>query len=485
MHADARLDIVEEAGVTFVVTKVVAGREGMAGVDADPEPIRFGDGGQDRFELLEIGAQRGALPGRVLQQDLGAESWAFGVDAVEGADDAFDARGYPLANVRSRVEHEAGNAEAAAALELVGQSRHGLLEELVFRAGQVDEVRGVGDDRNTGGLVCRAELGHLVVADRLAVPAVGVLDEDLDRLAADVPAALESLGCSPGNGHMCTDLCHREQPTTTARRLSWRRGAGVKLGRVVRAQRLNPAPAELVDFLDEYLRAGDCLVQVVSRCELLYSGRAASVAEAGDYLVMVKRDGSVQVHGEVRVKPVNWQPHTDDLFVGVEDGLAVLRAERFTPAEMLRVAFLEPALVQALRLEGDGDFVLIGSEAEMQRVLARRPDVIEEGLTVLDRELPTDVGGIDLFARDRDGALVVVELKRSKATQEAVHQLGRYVEAVRRTTTETVRGILAAPAATAPALAQLGRLGLDFREVTALPDMDEAATTQPSMFATR
>jgi len=261
-----------------------------------------------------------------------------------------------------------------------------------------------------------------------------------------------------------------------------RRGRDATLAAVVLAQLDLPGPKALVEFLDEHLRAGDRLVQVFAECEVLYSGRAASVAEAGDFLVMVKQDGSVQVHNHRSVKPVNWQPQTDDIFVGVEDGLAVLRAERFSPSEMVRVAFLSPALALAVRLGEGGDFVLVGSEAEMQQRLARHPEVIEPGLSVLDRELPTDVGGIDLFARDARGTLVVVELKRAKASHEAVHQLSRYVESVRRASGEHVRGILAAPAATAPALAQLGNLGLEFRELSALPEVDDAGASQPQLF---
>lgn len=233
----------------------------------------------------------------------------------------------------------------------------------------------------------------------------------------------------------------------------------------------DPHPVELIDFLREHLRAGEALVQVVGTCEVSYVGRAASFADAGDYVVMVKADGSIQVHGYKGVKPVNWQPRTDDLWVGDDDGQAVLVAERRVPDEVLRVVFLEPTLAQALHLREGSGFVLRGSEAEMQRALASDPSVIEAGLTVLDRELPTDVGGIDLFARDRYGRLVVVELKRAKGTQEAVHQLARYVESVRRFTGEEVRGVLAAPALTKPALLQLTAAGLEFVEVLALPDV--------------
>jgi len=143
------------------------------------------------------------------------------------------------------------------------------------------------------------------------------------------------------------------------------------------------------------------------------------------------------------------------------------------PAELLRVAFLVPAFAQALDLRESGGFVLIGSEAEMQRSLAANPDVIEAGLNLVHIELPTDVGGIDLLARDSEGRLVVVELKRGKAGHEAVHQLWRYVQSVRTVSGEDARGVLAAPDITVPALNRLGALGLEFKEVRALPGSEE------------
>lgn len=249
---------------------------------------------------------------------------------------------------------------------------------------------------------------------------------------------------------------------------------------MIRGWTRDPEPDELIDFLREHLQGGDCLVQVVSECEVLYHGRAASMADAGDYLVMLKSDGSLQVHGYRGVKPVNWQPQTDEVGLELEDGRAVLVAERRSPAEVVRIVFLAPSLAQALHLREGSGFVLMGSEAEMQRALAREPELIEPGLEVLERELPTEAGGVDLFARDRDGRLVVVELKRSKATQEAVHQLSRYVEVVRAVNDAPVRGILAAPAVTAPALERLQALGLEFREVTALPV--EEVDAQPTLF---
>ena len=138
----------------------------------------------------------------------------------------------------------------------------------------------------------------------------------------------------------------------------------------------DPSDDELVEFLREHLRAGRALVQVVGTCEVSYVGRAASFADAGDLLVMLKPDGSIQVHRDRGVKPVNWQPRTDDLWVGLDDGQAVLVAERRTPEETLRVVFLEVALAQALHLREEIAFVLRGREAQMQAALARDPELI-------------------------------------------------------------------------------------------------------------
>ena len=246
------------------------------------------------------------------------------------------------------------------------------------------------------------------------------------------------------------------------------------------AQIRDPDARQLMHFLHDHLGRGR-LVQVFAACEVAYQGRAASTAEAGDYLVMVKADGSLQVHAARGIKPLNGQPQVDDVRIFEEDGAAVLWAERMSPSEIVRIAFLAPSLAQALELGDKDGFVLMGSEAQMQRALATDPSLIEEGLELLDRELPLDVGGIDLYARDAVGRYVVVELKRGKASHEAVHQLSRYVERVRELVVGEVRGILAAPDATAPALAQLERLSLEFRRVTALPALDEE-DRQPGLF---
>ncbi|MBZ9715393.1 endonuclease NucS [Deinococcus multiflagellatus] len=255
---------------------------------------------------------------------------------------------------------------------------------------------------------------------------------------------------------------------------------------MLRDQLLTPTPADLTVFLNRHLRTRDCLVQVAGLAEVVYHGRAASTADVGAYLLLIKPDGSVQVHAPKGVKPMNWQPKTDEITAFVEDDRCVLAAARRSPQELVRVIWLEPQVAQALEISERGGFMLSGSEKQLQELLARQPELIEPGLRVLSRELPVSSGGIDLYAQDAQGRYVVVELKRGKATQDAVSQLARYVRSVedmllRTRQTVEVRGILAAPEITAPARLELEARNLEF-VVVQVPQSSAVPSIPDSLF---
>ena len=67
--------------------------------------------------------------------------------------------------------------------------------------------------------------------------------------------------------------------------------------------------------------------------------------------------------------------------------------------------------------------------AHLQEELAAQPEALEEGLRLVRREWPTDVGPVDLMCRDADDGWVAVEIKRV-ATIDAVEQLSRYLERI-------------------------------------------------------
>jgi RecB family endonuclease NucS len=85
-----------------------------------------------------------------------------------------------------------------------------------------------------------------------------------------------------------------------------------------------------------------------------------------------------------------------------------------------------------------------GLERELQELLADAPQWCGEGFRLARREWPTDIGPVDLMCRDSQDDWIAVEVKRI-ATIEAVEQLTRYLERLRRDPAlASCRGVLAA-----------------------------------------
>ncbi|MCX7619365.1 MAG: endonuclease NucS, partial [Acidimicrobiales bacterium] len=68
-----------------------------------------------------------------------------------------------------------------------------------------------------------------------------------------------------------------------------------------------------------------------------------------------------------------------------------------------------------------------GVEAHIQELLAANPGAILDGLVLVRREYPTDIGPVDLLCRDADGTAVAIEVKR-RGEIDGVEQLTRYLE---------------------------------------------------------
>jgi RecB family endonuclease NucS len=182
---------------------------------------------------------------------------------------------------------------------------------------------------------------------------------------------------------------------------------------------------------------------IVARCEVLYTGRLTAVLPESTRLLMLKSDGSVLVHADAGgYKPLNWM--TPPTAIDVDSERIVVRKRAGKTEDRLEIRLLEVLsdvsheMGEAAALEKDG------VERDLQEELAAQPHVLGEELRLVRREWPTDIGPVDLMCRGEDGAWVAVEVKRI-ATIDAVEQLTRYLERIRRdAATGTCRGVLAA-----------------------------------------
>jgi RecB family endonuclease NucS len=180
---------------------------------------------------------------------------------------------------------------------------------------------------------------------------------------------------------------------------------------------------------------------IVARCEVRYSGRLTAVLPDALRLIMIKSDGSVMVHADTGgYKPQNWMtPPT--VIEESEDAIVVRKLkgeDRLDIAISEIVSDVTHDMGEAAALEKDG------VERDLQELLAEQPHWCGEGLRLVRREWPTDIGPVDLMCRDADDEWIAVEIKRI-ATIEAVEQLTRYLERIRLDPAlGSCRGVLAA-----------------------------------------
>jgi RecB family endonuclease NucS len=188
---------------------------------------------------------------------------------------------------------------------------------------------------------------------------------------------------------------------------------------------------------------------IVARCEVSYTGRLSTVLPEAVRLLMVKADGTFMVWadgGGSNVKPLNWMVAPTVIEERAdEDG----RLQRLLVRKRGQEELLDISIAEVLSdVEHELDLLAMlekeGVERELQELLAGAPEWCGEGLRLVRREWPTDIGPVDLMCKDGEDQWIAVEIKRI-ATIDAVEQLTRYLERIRLDPAlGSCRGVLAA-----------------------------------------
>lgn len=239
---------------------------------------------------------------------------------------------------------------------------------------------------------------------------------------------------------------------------------------------LHPSPSDALQFIREHhsSKPEKTLLLVMGECMVDYHGRAKSILDWGERLIMIKQDGTVLVHQPVMREPVNWQPTGSITEFSTKDNHLILNCRHLKPPEKMTVAFRQLKLVTATTLVDRANLIIAGMEVDVVNQIVNDPTIIEEGLRIVKREKAVKTGSIDLYGFDREHMPVVIEVKRSLATISSVHQLRMYVNDIKKDRKEPkVRGILCAPHVPDMVKKLLEEHGLEWREVertVVLPD---------------
>jgi len=179
---------------------------------------------------------------------------------------------------------------------------------------------------------------------------------------------------------------------------------------------------------------------VIARCTVDYEGRLAAHLPTAVRLVMVKADGCVAIHADGGAyKPLNWMNAPNTIVEGPGSWTVTN-----TKDEKLIITFDEVLADTSHELGVDPGLRKDGVEAHLQELLAASPTVLGDGMILVRREYPTDIGPVDLLCRDGDGGVVAIEVKR-RGEIDGVEQLTRYIERLERDSTlRPVKGMFVA-----------------------------------------
>ncbi|PIN99826.1 endonuclease NucS [archaeon CG10_big_fil_rev_8_21_14_0_10_43_11] len=235
---------------------------------------------------------------------------------------------------------------------------------------------------------------------------------------------------------------------------------------------IRPEPATFRTLFLRALKKGHS-ISMHCTCRVEYKGRAVSTLETGDRLVIIKPDKTVIIHQPAGRNPVNWMPVHSHITLDEN----IIRVESVNPREFMTIHLEKVLVFLSSPLTDGASLVQAGSEADMANMIYQNPHVLGEFVPA-SREEQTAYGFIDVFGRDYNNNLVIVECKRYKAGLDAVQQLRRYVEKIKKDKgKEVVNGIIAAPAITENAKKMLEDWGFNFIKVEPpmylLPDREK------------
>jgi len=223
-----------------------------------------------------------------------------------------------------------------------------------------------------------------------------------------------------------------------------------------------PTLAEAAALIEKAFAKRRTLI-VTGACEVSYAGRASSTLELGERILIIKSDGSLLVHRPVGYEPVNWQPAGSIFHVQVKDDTLEVHGVRQKPRENVRVTFDRVYMVSAFDLSDSGDFLLHASEDDMHRAILLKPELLEEGFKPISWEKKVEPGFVDIYGEDKNGKLVIVEVKRKTASKEAALQLAKYIEPIKAKVNREVRAVLVAPSLGKDVQRMLVTLGLEYK----------------------
>jgi len=176
----------------------------------------------------------------------------------------------------------------------------------------------------------------------------------------------------------------------------------------------NPDQHRTFEIINEGL-SKKAIIVLMACCRVKYEGRARSKLGSGDRMIIIKSDGSFMIHQDRNLEPVNWQPPKSQCKASLKKGIMFLEGSRRNPSERLEVEIHSTYMASYFNGQDSKDLELTGYEENMREMVFENPEIIEEGFRPSSREYSTPNGFIDVLGKDKEGNLIILELKSRRA----------------------------------------------------------------------
>jgi len=229
---------------------------------------------------------------------------------------------------------------------------------------------------------------------------------------------------------------------------------------------LSTSPEILVEELNTHLNKN--IILILGLCHSEFDGRIKSTLNSSDRFLIVKNDGTIILHDPIGLKPIQWQkPGAGPIkFLLTNKNELKMETFRLKTNENFSITFQEIHSALAYNTVLENRFASVfGDEKDFITFLAKNPERMEEGLTIIATEKETEVGYIDILAMDRSGNTVIIEVKKQQATPADAFQLQRYFNNLKLIYSTKLRGILVANSVPKRVRRQLFKYNLEYCEI--------------------
>jgi RecB family endonuclease NucS len=211
---------------------------------------------------------------------------------------------------------------------------------------------------------------------------------------------------------------------------------------------INPNSTESLDFINKFhtLKPDKTTLIIIGDCMVEYKGRAKSLLDWGERIIIIKQDGNILIHRPKMREPVNWLPSKSRIKFKIFKNNLFLNSYNINPNEKMKIHLRNIQSIMITEIKDTAKLTITGMEKDIVNQIITNPEIIEEGLRISKREKHVKSGLIDLYGFDKNHNPVLIEVKRSIANISSVHQLRMYVKDISRDTkNDNIRGILCAP----------------------------------------